>query len=124
MTKKRNRYFPFLLEAIQPEAYGEVNITKPSEKGSFFFDTFRDEYGWEIDRKGEQSALAGYLQGLPSTIAIPFYNSDVLELARNHGDLLPTDGEKKEERILENYWNFLAWQLIRLRNSSEKELTR
>jgi hypothetical protein len=61
-----------------------------------------------------QDALSSYLSGLPSWFNAPFYNCDILELARDWGSLDNSSTDKDEDKILENYWNFMAVQLLKV----------
>ena len=86
------------------------------EKIDFVRECFTSEYGWMIPKAGEIDSLASWLQGLPSAVSIAFYNQDILSLAKTW-DSIPEDAtEKQEDKILENYWNFIANKLSQLMN--------
>ena len=71
-------------------------------------DTFYAEYGWNVDQQGEQKALAEWLQGLPSAINIDFYNHEILKLAVLGGSIPENATEKQEDKIIDNWFNFIA----------------
>lgn len=70
-------------------------------------------YPYNVQRhKGNaQNIIADHLQGLPSYVKIPFANCEILELARAWGYDVAT--EKKENKLLENYWNGAAMELLK-----------
>jgi hypothetical protein len=45
-----------------------------------------------------------------------FSNYDILERAKKYGSLTVDASEKDEDKLLENYWRFMANKLIVLRN--------
>ena len=68
----------FLEDRISFEGY---DLDKnPRNKISQLYDVFEDEYGWAIKRMGERKALIEWLQGLPSTIDIPYYYDEINNL--------------------------------------------
>jgi len=108
--KKIDKY---ILDAIDPSGY-EVTAEKDVEKLLFLHDTFIAEYGWHVEQVGFYNALTGWLQGLPSSISIAFYNHDILELAVLWGSLPDNATEKQEDKILEKYWQFMAMRIQQL----------
>lgn len=72
---------------------------------------YLSEYGHEVDRsKNYQQTFASYLMGLPSCVSIPFNNYEILQRAVKW-ESLPTEyTEKQADKILENYWSFMAMQ--------------
>lgn len=113
MTKAYNQENAYILEAIDGSGY-DTELTTDKEKLKFLHDTFNAEYGWEVKRIGQHKALSGWLQGLPSSVNIAFYNCDILELAKKWGSLPADASEKQEDKILGNYWNFMAMRIISL----------
>ena len=68
----------FLEDRIDFEGY---DLDKnPRNKISQLYDVFEDEYGWAIKRMGERKAIIEWLQGLPSTIDIPYYYDEISNL--------------------------------------------
>ena len=55
-------------------------------------------------------AVTNWLQGL--ALNIPFYDWDILELAKSTGQDVTT--EAKEDKILNNYWVFMANKFLKL----------
>jgi hypothetical protein len=85
-----------------------------AEKIAFLHDTFLSEYGFNIARYGRQGAVKEWLQGLPSAVSLPYMNCDVITLAIETGGLEPDHTEKQAQRIVENYFNFMAAKIVQL----------
>lgn len=126
-SDQNKKYNEFILGAIidDPKELGySFNFSKSSNlnqsKLDFFFNQFYKEYQWQIVRKGELQALIEYLQGLPSTIHLPIYYNEIIELAIEHGSLSKDSSEKDQEKICENFYNFIANKLIQLKRKGVK----
>lgn len=108
----------YLLNQIDGTDYGTTTDT-PQEKFQFVLDCFNSEYECEYAKRrtpNQQQRVGEWLSGLPSCIDIPFYNVDILALAK---DLQEIKGETKkswEDTVLKNYWNFMAFHIIKLKN--------
>lgn len=107
------RYLAYLYDCIDGDGY-DVELNTNEDKARFLWETFNSEYGWAVERYGLYKAVAEWLSGLPSSISIPFYNSDIVELAKKMGSLPEDATEKQEDKILENYWNFMANKIVRI----------
>jgi len=122
LTKEINKkYDNFIMGALcdNPREIGyEYDFKKSSNietsKIDFFFYNFIDTQNWNIIRKGKLNALTEYIQGLPSGFDIPFMNYEILELAKKYGSIPNNATEKQEDKILDNYWHFIANKLIKL----------
>lgn len=110
----KERIYKYLLESIDFEDLEGEEITD-RQKIDYLFAHFESEYGHEKRRTpNEQERLKGWLMGLPSYINIAFYNYDILELAKElHNTKVLT--EKEENKILENYWDHIAFMLLKLK---------
>lgn len=112
----------FILQAIDNSGYDAQPLNSDKEKLQFLADTFKNEYGWSIPRYGIQSAIREWLQGLPSAINLPFYNVDILHYAWLWGSLGHNPSakdknkyqEKEENKLLSNYWQFMAMRILSL----------
>lgn len=102
-----------ILENIDSDGYG-VNIKTDIDKIKFLKKTFLDEYGWAVGRMGLQSAVESWLRGLPSSLTLPFYNDEILEVAKQWGSLPINSTEKQEDKILNNYWKLMAANVVKL----------
>ena len=93
----------YILNAIDTDYNGSDKDAVTGLKESFYA-----EYGWMVERAGEQKALAEWLQGLPSAINIDFYNHEILKLAVLWGSIPENATEKQEDKIIDNWFNFIA----------------
>ena len=117
-TKKYQENFKtYFLEVIKSEDLPE-DIKTDKEKVNFIFDRFNSEYNHanNIRRTPNfQKRFAEWLQGLP--LNIPYTYNDIIELAKK---LLETDQLKNENKIIQNYWIFMALQIMKLRDKLNK----
>jgi hypothetical protein len=98
----------FLEDRISFEGYGiKVN---PNRKISQLYDVFEDEYGWAIKRMGEKKAIIEWLQGLPSTLDIPFYYDEISNLLYALG--FDEVKEMEDTEIGDFYYDLLAKTIL------------
>ncbi len=86
-----------------------ADVSQAIEYGRKRFDA---EYQWRVAQVGRLNALTEWLQGL--AINIDFYNHDIIGLAVKWGSLPADFTEKQADKILENYWYFMANKLAQL----------
>jgi len=108
--QKQNQFYEdYVLDSISNEGYDDAKPLKtPKEKLQFLKDTFRSEYSFMIERVGERKAFEEWIAGLPSSFNIEFMNYEILKLAKKSGSLPENATDKQEDRVLENYWNFIS----------------
>jgi hypothetical protein len=106
-------YDNYIIDAISTEGY-DVEAKTTKEKLQFLKRTFESEYGHMIPRVGEQKAFSEWIRSLPSTFNIEFYNNEIIELAKKGKSLPENPTEKQEDKILENYWDFIAARTFHL----------
>lgn len=98
----------FLEDRIDFEGYGiKVN---PNRKISQLYDVFEDEYGWAIKRMGEKKAIIEWLQGLPSSLDIPFYYDEISNLLYALG--FDEVKEMEDTEIGDFYYDLLAKTIL------------
>lgn len=97
----------YILDNIDGDNYG-IELSTDAERIQFLHDTFYTEYGWMVDRVGESKALTEWLMGLPSACHIAFMNHEILQIAKEWGSLPENPTEKQEDKILANWFNFIA----------------
>ena len=114
--KTHDLYNQYLLDGISFDGYGLPEPRTNKDKINLFFGVFMSEYGYNLKRMSEWDALTEWLSGLPSVIHMDFNNYDILERAKKYGSLTVDASEKDEDKLLENYWRFMANKLIVLRN--------
>lgn len=94
----------FLEDRIDFEEYGiKVN---PNRKISQLYDVFEDEYGWAIKRMGQKKAIIEWLQGLPSTIDIPYYYDEINNLLYALG--FDDVKQMEDDELSDFYYNLVA----------------
>ncbi len=83
---------------------------------------FNQEYGWRADQlKGNNyQAFAEWLQGLPTACSIPFRNYDILRLAEATGHLQENPTDAQEQKILDNYWQFITAKFFYLKDRKQE----
>lgn len=121
MKTQNSIVWAYILGCIDSEAYG-VTTTTDKEKLQFLADTFKTEcvYPENLKRYGPlQNVMREWLMGLPSCFNVDFESSRILELAREWGSI-PADMknpyklERLEDKILENWFNYIAGKTFQL----------
>lgn len=113
--KYLNNIQAYILDSIDSEGY---DIKTETEKLQFLFDCFEVEFNYKNNQlryPNFQDRFANWLQGLPSAISIPHQYNKILELSKNLLEV-NTLTEKQEETIIKNYWSFMAFHIIKLKN--------
>lgn len=105
----RKRLENYILSCISTEGYG-VSAQTTEEKLKFIVDTFKSEYGYNINKYGKYRAFSEWLQGLPSSMNIAFYYSEIIELGKQMGFLKPEASEKSEDSFTDQWFNRLTIQ--------------
>lgn len=111
-TKYQENYKNYILDCIDSEDDLINKELSREEKIKYLFDRFNSEYGWNIQRVGKQKALEEWLSGL--AINIPYTHFDIIELAKNMGSANQNLSTVQEDRIIENYFNFMAYMVLLL----------
>ena len=114
--KTHDLYNQYLLDSIDFSGYGLPEPRTNKDKINLFFGVFMSEYGYNLKRMSEWEALTEWLSGLPSCINIDFANYDIIERAKKYGSLAPGASDKDQDKLLSNYWDFMANKLIKLHN--------
>ena len=115
--KTHDLYNQYLLDGISFDGYElEIELKTNQQLINQLFKIFEKEGGWNVKRIGLAPALSEWLSGLPSCINIDFANYDIIERAKKYGSLAPGATEKDQDKLLSNYWDFMANKLIKLHN--------
>lgn len=106
----------YILDCIDSEGYEDCTYFNQCEtaqdKINFIQARFKSEYQWRVDQVGEQIALTDWLQGL--AINIDYMNYNILNLAVKWGSIPENATEKQEQKILDNWFNFIAAKIGQL----------
>ena len=111
----------YFLNCANLEAYN-IDSSKMTEVEIFhkLQEIFANEYSHEIRRKGTQTAFAEWLSGLPTVLIIAFENYKIIELAKQWGSLEDNSTEREENKILANYFNFMACKFFQVAGKVNK----
>lgn len=86
--------------------------------------TARSEVGHEFQRNGQQAGLAYWLSGLPSCIDLPIYCNEQIDFAVKIGSIPANYTEKQADRVCENFYNFMAANILQMYFKAEKQLAK
>jgi hypothetical protein len=113
----KNRMKSYLLDSIE-DVDNTAEMT-PREKIDFFFEDYTRQYDYPQNQRrypNNQERLSQFLQGLPSSICLPFDYCEIIKLAAKlHGCEIP---KSKESNIINNYWSHMAFHLMRLKETA------
>tara|TARA_R110000851_G_scaffold94050_2_gene204722 strand:+ start:3563 stop:4021 length:459 start_codon:yes stop_codon:yes gene_type:complete len=130
VKQKKDYYKNIIFDNMTFEGYDlEKEPQTDKEKVKQLYKIFCSEYrGKHNDHINEILVFSEWLQGLPSTLTVPFYNYDILESAKKYGFFymsvdnvrVQSDGEileRQEERFLNNYWIEISHRFFNLKNN-------
>ncbi|UUV43263.1 hypothetical protein RCCWILLIS_91 [Rhodobacter phage RcCWillis] len=83
-----------------------------AECAAHIWERFNSEYNYPDNRKripNLQERVADWLAGIPLNIAV--YSADIMQLAESWAETRYTD--KQAERIIDNWFNFMAFQILK-----------
>tara|TARA_R110000822_G_scaffold279011_1_gene400812 strand:- start:902 stop:1285 length:384 start_codon:yes stop_codon:yes gene_type:complete len=118
-TKYQENYKNYILDCLNDEDDLINKNLSREEKIKYLFNKFDSEYGWKIGRTkndSRQNVIAEWLGGL--AINIPYLYCDIIGLAKDMGSVEFILSSVQEDRICQNYWNFMAYMILLL----EKEI--
>ena len=104
-TEYKKNYKKYILNCVQLDNE-EKELKTDQEKINYIFDRFNSEYGWNIDRVGKFKAMSEWLSGL--ALPIEYYNYKIVKLAKDMGSLDTDSTYKTEQKIINNYFDFMA----------------
>ena len=103
-----------LRDKLDDHEYDNAYTMTNKEVGQAGAKIFADEYQYRVDQVGPQTAAMDWLQGL--AINVEYRNHAILELAREWGSIPPDATERQEEKLLNNYWRFMAVKTLQVFN--------
>ena len=116
-TEYKKNYKSYILDCLDSEDDLTDKSLTDQEKINYLFDRFNSEYGFMVQRVGKQNALAEWLSGL--AINIDYYYEDIIKLAVKMGSIDANPSEELQERVCNNYWNFMANIILSLEPNKE-----
>jgi hypothetical protein len=113
--KYLNNIQTYLIDSVNTEdALHDANTD--AEKIAFVMACYNSEFNHKFNQArhpNEQTRFSNWLAGLPSVLDIPFKYDGVLKLAKQLQEVETYD-KKTEDRICENYFNFMAYHILKL----------
>jgi hypothetical protein len=107
----------YLINAINTEDH-TTEATTRAEKLDFVMACYNEEFNHKYNQSrhpNEQDRFANWLAGLPSVLNIPFYNDDIVKLAKQLQEVETYPNEKNTTKnIIDNYFNFMAYHILKL----------
>jgi len=119
-SKVKAKINQYILNAIDGEGYERTPETE-QQKLLFLATTFKSEYCYTANFKrfgSVQNVLTEWISGLPSCFNIAFNYCDILEAAKSFGNLPETMSAKEEDKILSNWFPFIASKTLQLMNKN------
>jgi hypothetical protein len=102
------KFREYLLECISGD--GLIQTATDKDKLLYLKERFHSEYGFMVERVGEQKAMAKWLSGL--AIDIDYMNYKIIEIGKSVGMDLST--ESKEYNYISNWFLYSANQYLRM----------
>ena len=121
--KYLNNIQTYLIDSVNTEDALHNAITD-AEKIAFVMACYDSEFNHKYNQArhpNEQTRFANWLAGLPSVLNIPFYNDDIISLAKRLQEVDTYPNEKNTTKnIVENYFNFMAYHILKLNSKLNK----
>lgn len=118
-----NFYEQIIINSIDLENY-DLPMSKNNLKNiNQVYEIFKKEYLFPANLKrygSEQNCFKEWIQGLPSVLTVPFYNNEILELAKNYFTVdrfCRSTYNRNQNQFLENYFANLSNSFFTLKNS-------
>jgi len=115
--KYKQNYINYIFNCVETDSEDEP-IKTEAEKAKYIIDRFYKEYGFQVDRIGKQKAIAEWLSCL--ALDLPYCYQDIVQLAVDMGSIDPKPGDKLQEKVINNYWSFMANIIILIENKLNK----
>lgn len=115
-SELNSKVFPYIINCIDESGYG-LELTTNAEKLQFVADCFKREYLFpdNLKRYGSyQKVFENWLMGLPSSFNVDFENYKIIEIAKNWGSIPKDADDRQEDKILDNWFNFIASKTFQL----------
>jgi len=113
----------YLIDAINTDDH-KTEATTHAEKIAFVIACYESEFNHKFNQArhpNEQTRFANWLAGLPSVLNIPFYNDDIINLAKRLQEVDTYPNEKNTTKnIIDNYFNFMAYHILKLNSKLNK----
>ena len=113
-TKYKKKYERYILSIVADEMKeNKIKKINRNTKIDYLFNKFNTAYGFMIERVGKQNAIAEWLARLP--LNIPYIHDDIINLAIKMSSIDKNPSNKLQNRVVENYFNFMANMLLSIK---------
>lgn len=122
-TKQLNeKVFNYILNAVISAEEVKINYGVEIENTeaarlAFVVECFNNEFWYKENRIRYKNPVRGFsewLMGLPSVIHIDYTYYDILRIAVEWGSLQEGATERQEDKIIDNWFNFIANKFFQL----------
>jgi len=116
ISEKNTIVNAYILDAISSEGY-DKQLNTNAEKLQFLADCYKSEYSFpdNLRRYGShQICFQNWIMGLPSCFNIDFENYRIIEIAKEWNDLNEQSTERQTDKIIANWFNYIAAKTIQL----------
>jgi len=118
-TKYKANYKEYILDTLDYWDGEEQALTNDDKKIKHIFNRFYREYDFQIERYGKLKAMSDWLRGL--ALGIPYWNEDIIDLAIEMGSIEENPNDKLKEKVIDNYWDFMANIILGFEPKEEEE---
>mgnify|MGYP003135248485 FL=1 len=105
-TEYKKNYKKYILDQLGTEDGLIGKDLSDDEKITYLFDRFNDEFHHAVYVRGKHKAMTDWLSGL--AINIEYTDDAIIQLAEEMGSIDENPSEALENKVLENYWSFMA----------------
>jgi len=113
-TKYKKKYEKYILSIVADEMKeNKIKKINRNTKIDYLFNKFNTAYGFMVERVGKQKAIAEWLSGL--ALNIPYIHDDIINLAIKMGSIDKNPSNKLQNRVVENYFNFMANMILSIK---------
>lgn len=124
MSKQLNiklNLFAIVNRSIDTQDYTNQEFDTIADKCKYALSCFESEYDNPYEQKRTPNytkRVAGWLQGLPSVITIPFWNDEIVKIGYDLGMIKKvvrqTTQEKEEQKFIDQWFELMAHKLIQM----------
>ena len=112
----------YILNAVNSEDV-DIEAMTDRQKVDFVYSHFADTANHQFNMRKfpvQQDRFADWLAGAPSIFNIDFANHRILEIAIEWGSIPENATEAQEDKILSNWYNYIAAKFFQLKSKLEK----
>ena len=100
----------YIIDAIDATGYDlKQQPRNNEEKLQFLFDTFKSEYGFNIERYGVQGAFKEWIQGLPSSFGVDYTYCDIIAVSK-----VIRPSKYSDNKLCATWFDFIATNVFKL----------